>query len=155
MERIGGFGGKSDILAQNEVYGGSGDYYKTIHKWIKEATPADIKRVANEWLSDGEYALEIHPFPEMNANLSDKADRTTLPPLAATPPVKFPEVQEFTLSNGLKVMLAQRSSVPVINMNLVMDAGFAADQSSQTWYGKISNEYASGRNKDKKLNTDE
>jgi predicted Zn-dependent peptidase len=127
MERIGGFGGKSDILAQNEVYGGSGDYYKTVHKWVREATPADIKRAAMEWLSDGEYVLEIHPFPEMNADLSNKADRTKLPALAAAPAVKFPEVQEFTLSNGLKVMLAQRSSVPVINMNLMMDAGFAAD----------------------------
>jgi zinc protease len=138
MERIGGFGGKSDILAQNEVYGGSGDYYKTIHKWIKEATPADIKRVANEWLTDGEYALEIHPYPEMNANLSDRADRTTLPPLGATAAVKFPEVQEFTLSNGLKVMFAQRSSVPVINMNLMMDAGFAADQSAKPGTARLA-----------------
>jgi zinc protease len=138
MERIGGFGGKSDILAQNEVYGGSGDYYKTIHKWIKEATPADIKRVANEWLSDGEYALEIHPYPEMNANLSDRADRTALPPLAPTAPVKFPEVQEFILSNGLKVMFAQRSSVPVINMNLMMDAGYAADQSAKPGTARLA-----------------
>lgn len=138
MERIGGFGGKSDILAQNEVYGGSGDYYKTIHKWIKEATPADIKRVANEWLNDGEYALEIHPYPEMNANLSDRADRTTLPPLAATAAVKFPEVQEFTLSNGLKVMFAQRSSVPVINLNLMMDAGYAADQSAKPGTARLA-----------------
>ncbi len=138
MERIGGFGGKSDILAQNEVYGGSGDYYKTIHKWIKEATPADIKRVANEWLTDGEYALEIHPYPEMNANLSDRADRTTLPPLAPTAAVKFPEVQEFTLSNGLKVLFAQRSSVPVINMNLIMDAGYAADQSAKPGTARLA-----------------
>lgn len=138
MERIGGFGGKSDILAQNEVYGGSADYYKTIHKWIKEATPADIKRVANEWLNDGEYALEIHPYPEINANLSDRADRTALPPLAAIAPVKFPDVQEFTLSNGLKVMFAQRSSVPVINMNLVMDAGFAADQSAKPGTARLA-----------------
>ena len=138
MERIGGFGGKSDILAQNEVYGGSADYYKTIHKWIKEATPADIKRVANEWLNDGEYALEIHPYPEINANLSDRADRTILPPLAATAPVKFPDVQEFTLSNGLKVMFAQRSSVPVINMNLMMDAGFAADQSAKPGTARLA-----------------
>jgi len=28
-ERIGGFGGKSDILIRNEVFGGSPDYYKT------------------------------------------------------------------------------------------------------------------------------
>jgi len=138
MERIGGFGGKSDILAQNEVYGGSGDYYKTVHKWIKEATPADIKRVANEWLSDGEYALEIHPFPEVNANLSDKADRTKLPDLTAAPPVKFPEVQEFVLSNGLKVMLAQRNAVPVVNMNLMMDAGYAADQNAKPGTARLA-----------------
>lgn len=138
MERIGGFGGKSDFLAQNEVYGGSGDYYKTVHKWIKDASPADIKRVANEWLSDGEYALEIHPFPEVNADLSDKADRTKLPDLSAAPPVKFPEVQEFVLSNGLKVMLAQRNAVPVVNMNLVMDAGFAADQSAKPGTARLA-----------------
>lgn len=138
MERIGGFGGKSDILAQNEVYGGSGDYYKTVHQWVREATPADIKRVANEWMSDGEYVLEILPFPEMNADLSDKADRTKLPALGAEPPVKFPEVQEFTLSNGLKVMLAQRSSVPVINMNLMMDAGFAADQGAKAGTARLA-----------------
>jgi zinc protease len=138
MERIGGFGGKSDILAQNEVYGGSGDYYKTVHKWIKEATPADIKRVANEWLSDGEYALEIHPFPDVKADLSDKADRTKLPELGTAPAVKFPQVQEFVLSNGLKVMLAQRSSVPVVNINLLMDAGYAADQGGKAGTARLA-----------------
>ncbi len=30
IERIGGFGGKSDILATNQVYGGSPDYYKKV-----------------------------------------------------------------------------------------------------------------------------
>lgn len=32
IERIGGFGGKSDILAQNQVFGGSPDYYKNVFK---------------------------------------------------------------------------------------------------------------------------
>ena len=138
MERIGGFGGKSDILAQNEVYGGSADYYKQVHKWIREATPADIKRVANQWLSDGEYALEIHPFPEAKADLSNRADRTKLPDLGPAPAVKFPDVQEFTLSNGLKVILAQRTTVPVVSMNLVMDAGFAADQTTKPGTARLA-----------------
>ncbi len=62
MERIGGFGGKSDILAQNETYGGSADYYKKIHQWIKNATIADLKKAANDWLTDGEYVLQILPL---------------------------------------------------------------------------------------------
>ena len=27
VERVGGFGGKSDVLAEGEVYGGSPDFY--------------------------------------------------------------------------------------------------------------------------------
>lgn len=127
MERIGGFGGKSDILAQNEVYGGSADYYKKVQEWIKAARPEDVRNVAEKWLSDGEYVLEILPYPELK-NDAVGADRKTLPPLGNPPAVKFPETQEFVLSNGLKVILAQRSSVPVVNMQLLIDAGFAADQ---------------------------
>src|SRR3989442_12951529 len=32
IERIGGFGGKSDILAMNQTYRGSPDYYQTVLK---------------------------------------------------------------------------------------------------------------------------
>ncbi len=127
MERIGGFGGKSDILAQNEVYGGSPDYYKKAQQWIRDATPQDIQAIAKKWLSDGEYALEILPFPTLKTDLAI-ADRKQLPALEKEPPITFPTIQEFVLSNGLKVMLAQRSSVPVVNMRLIMDAGYAADQ---------------------------
>jgi len=138
MERIGGFGGKSDILAQNEVYGGSGDYYKKVNKWIREATPEDIKNVATEWLTDGEYALEILPYPELNADLANRADRSRLPELGPPPAVKFPETQQFELSNGLKVLLARRTSVPVVNMYLMMDAGFAADQFSKPGTARLA-----------------
>ena len=137
MERIGGFGGKSDILAQNEVYGGSADYYKTIHKWIKEATVEDIRNVAANWLSDGDYVLEINPFPELKSETAG-VDRKNLPPLGAAPSVKFPDVQEFTLANGLKVMLAPRSSVPVVNMQLMLDAGYAADQFGKPGQSKMA-----------------
>src|SRR5688572_5175804 len=34
LERIGGFGGKSDLLAESEVYGGSPEAYKNDLKWI-------------------------------------------------------------------------------------------------------------------------
>ena len=67
MERIGGFGGKSDILAQNEVYGGSPDYYKKVHNWIKSATGRDLQKAATDWLSDGKYALQVLPFPDLKS----------------------------------------------------------------------------------------
>lgn len=127
IERIGGFGGKSDILIQNEVYGGSPDYFKKVYKRIADATPANIKDVAAAWLTDGEYRLDILPYGNFSAD-SSSLDRAVQPAMGAPAVVKFPEVKEFTLSNGLKVSLVERKSVPVVNMSLMMDAGYAADQ---------------------------
>ncbi len=53
---------KSDLLAENETFGGSPDYYKVKQTWLKDATPADIKKAAIKWLSDGEYQLHILPY---------------------------------------------------------------------------------------------
>ena len=127
IERIGGFGGKSDILAQSHVYGGNPDYYKTYLKFVNEATAKDLKQTAIDWLSDGQNILEIHPYPSFKTLASD-VDRTKLPETQTPPDAKFPKIEKTTLSNGLKVYLATRSSIPVINMNLYIEAGFAADQ---------------------------
>jgi zinc protease len=42
--------------------------------------------------------------------------------------LKLPKLQRATLSNGLKVILAERHDVPLVNFWLVVDAGYAADQ---------------------------
>lgn len=127
IERIGGFGGKSDILAQNQVFGGSPDYYKKVLNWVRNATSKNLKDVANDWLSDGVFILEVHPYPELKAIPSD-VDRSKLPDQGPAPEIKFPGLQRAQLKNGLKVILAERHSIPVVNFNLVVDAGYAADQ---------------------------
>jgi len=127
IERIGGFGGKSDILAQSEVYGGSPDYYKKKLEIISSITATDLQKTAIRWLSDGVNILEVHPFPKYTENPIG-ADRSKLPETGTPPTAKFPEIQEATLSNGLKIMLSQRSAIPVVNFRMIMDAGYAADQ---------------------------
>jgi len=125
-ERIGGFGGKSDILARCEVFAGSPDYYKTNLRHVREATTGDLKRAAVEWLSEGGYILEIHPFPEFETADKD-ADRSRLPKAGEPPVAAFPELLRTSLSNGLSVILAERHTVPIVNFELLLDAGFAAD----------------------------
>ncbi|WPP49047.1 M16 family metallopeptidase [Catalinimonas niigatensis] len=127
LERIGGFGGKSDILAQNAVYGDDPEYYKKTLKTISSATKEDILQTAQEWISEGKHTLICTPFPEYTVT-GEEADRSSLPAMAEAKPVEFPDVQTATLKNGMKVMLAQRSGVPTLNFNLVIDAGYAADQ---------------------------
>ena len=126
LERVGGFGGKSDILASNEVYGGSPGTYKKYFRYLEEATPEDLRGAARDWLSDGDFILEVHPFPKYSTADSG-ADRDRLPDVGEPPPAEFPTLRKATLSNGLKVILAERHAVPVINFRLLMDAGYAAD----------------------------
>ena len=126
IERIGGFGGKSDRLAQSMVFRGSPDAYKISLQRVREATPEDLKAAANRWLSDGVYILEVHPFPDYKT-ASTGVDRSKPPALGAAPELKLPKLQRATLSNGLKVVLAERHEVPLVNLTLAVDAGFASD----------------------------
>ncbi len=128
LERVGGFGGKSDILAQNEVYLGDPSAYKTTLERWDSATLDDLKRVAAKWMKRGHYALEVHPFAQYTAAAKDGADRSELPDVGSPPPVNFDDFTRHELSNGLKVIVAERSAVPVINLRLVVNAGYAADQ---------------------------
>lgn len=127
VERIGGFGGKSDILAQSEVYGGSPNHYKKYLGYIANATVGDLQNTSNKWLSDGVYILEVHPFPNYST-IPVGADRSKLPETGTPPDASFPDFTKAELSNGMKVMLAQRSAVPLVNFRLNINAGFAADQ---------------------------
>ncbi len=44
--------------------------------------------------------------------------------------MKLPKLQRATLSNGLKIILAERHEVPLVNFTLAADAGFASDAST-------------------------
>ena len=126
MERIGGFGGKSDILASNEIYGGSPDFYKTKLKIVSEATIGDIQKVCQEWLSSGKYELVCNPAPSLKS-VGAGVDRSKLPDLGIPVPSSFPTLQRAVLKNGLNVILAQRTGVPTIAGSFVLNIGFATD----------------------------
>jgi zinc protease len=126
VERIGGFGGKSDLLARCQTYRGNPDCYKEYLKWIKAATPASVKKAANEWLSDGDYVLEVQPYPT-DFKTDAKLDRSKEPAPGDPMSLNLPALQKATLSNGLKVVLAERHSAPVVNFTLMVDSGYAAD----------------------------
>ena len=128
IERIGGFGGKSDQLASSEVYYGSPDGWKESFNRQMNADDDDVQEAAGKWLTAGALSLEVHPFPDYAAT-GESVDRSKgLPQPASFPVGEFPDVQKTTLDNGLTVMLAQRGAVPLVEMSLIVDAGYAADQ---------------------------
>ena len=127
VERIDGAGGKAAILGESELYGGSPDFYKKSLTWMREATAADVQAAARTWLSDGVFVLNVEPFPEYHAVDGDSADRSKLPEPGTPPALALPPLARATLSDGLKVVLAERHNVPVVQFELMVDAGRAAD----------------------------
>ncbi len=127
LERIGGFGGKSDILARSEVFGGRPDAYRDYLTRLREADNSSVRQVARNWLSDGVYILEVHPFKQ-GKTLADKVNRKQLPAASKPPELRLPEIQRFSLRNGLKVVLAERHEAPVAQFSMVFNAGYAADK---------------------------
>lgn len=127
LEKVGGGGGKAATLARGALYAGDPAFYKISFGWIDAATPKRLKQVANEWLEEGYYQLTVLPFEEGNA-AGDGVDRSSLPLVAASPDIDFPDFQRATLSNGMEVVFARRAAVPVVEMALQFDAGYASDK---------------------------
>jgi zinc protease len=126
VERIDGSSGKAAILGESMLYGGSPDFYRTSLNWLRQATVAEVQRASRAWLSDGVFVLNVEPFPEYHADAAG-ADRSKLPAVGSPPALKLPPLERATLSNGLKVVLAERHAVPVVQLSLIVDAGHAAD----------------------------
>jgi zinc protease len=126
MERIGGFGGKSDILARCQTFTGNPDCYKDYLKQVQAATPATVKKAANDWLSDGDYILEVQPYSS-SLRATAPIDRSKEPSRGSAMSLKLPPMQKATLSNGLKIVLAERHTAPVVDFSLLVESGYAAD----------------------------
>ena len=96
-ERLGGFGGRSDILANSMTYGGSPDFYLTRLETMAKATPNDVKTAANKWLRANHYTMTVKPFEKLTAQKST-LDRKILPALAV--PIRAAESVAIKNGNG-------------------------------------------------------
>jgi zinc protease len=137
IERIDGFGGKSYILAESQVYGGTPDFYKTRLGWISGATPADVLAAGKRWLADGMFVLNVEPVQTFKVAAST-VDRSKVPATGSPPSLTLPAPQRAKLSNGLDVIVVERHNAPVVDFTLIADAGFAADSQAKPGTARLS-----------------
>ena len=128
LERIGGFGGKADVLAACEVYEGDPGCYRRSLQILDSATAEQVRGAAARWLSQGDHTLEVHPYARYSNAAQSAVDRSLgVPATSRFPDVAFPELERHQLRNGLPVVIASRPGVPVVRVSLLFDAGYAAD----------------------------
>lgn len=134
IQRIGGFGGKSDLLATCQTYTGNPGCYRDAAEYLDAATPSNMKATFAEWIDDTAYVLTILPSDEYGVN-DEAVDRSTgVPYPTEKVSFKFPTLQTATLSNGAKVVLAQRADVPLVEMNFQFSFGYAQENNDELGY---------------------
>ena len=138
LQRVGGFGGKSDILAKGEVYQGDPGAYKNLISMVFNATAKDLKTTAEKWLSDGDYVLTVIPNAQRSFNAESTVDRSQLPFPTEFPTLDLPDIQRAKLSNGLEVVLAERHDVPMINLSVQLKSGHSSDINDQPGLASFS-----------------
>ena len=129
IERLGGFGGRSDVLAESMTYGGAPDAYLNRLEQQAVSTNAQVKTVANQWLRAPFYTMTVRPFPKLAAGKA--IDRKLLPALGETPDIAFPPIARATLKNGVKVLLVERHGAPIVHVALAVNAGAADDSAGK------------------------
>jgi predicted Zn-dependent peptidase len=129
LERIGGFGGKADVLAACEVYQDDPGCYRRSLELLRSATAEQVRAAAARWLSQGDYTIDVRPQPKYQNAAASGVDRKSGPPTVETfPALAFPDLQRYALKNGMPVVIASRPGVPVARVSVLFDAGYAADQ---------------------------
>ena len=134
IQRIGGFGGKSDLLATCQTYTGNPGCYKENAKYLDEVTPAKMKATFAKWIDDTPYVLTILPNEKLGVNDTGIDRSQGVPYPTEKVSFKFPTLQTATLSNGAKVVLAQRAGVPLVEMNFQFNFGYAQEDNNELGY---------------------
>jgi len=150
LESVGG-NGKASTLAQGLLYSGDPAHYRKELQAAAQMTPAMVRDAMARWLKRPVFALTIEPGertaggetrgadpalapapapvpppPQLAASGTDQ-DRSVIPPAGQIPALDFPAIERTTLRNGMKVVFARRSAVPVVSVRVSFDAGYAAD----------------------------
>ncbi len=130
LEKVGGFRGKAQLLATYETYVGDASLYKRDLEIFENATANNVRDAARRWLSSGDHNLEVIPRSKYQV-AEEGADRSQLPGPGEAPELDFPEIQDYQLENGIRVLQVQRGDLPVVSVSLQFDAGYSADPQDQ------------------------
>ena len=151
LEAVGGGHGKASTLAEGLLYSGDPAHYRKELEAAARLTPAMVRDAMAKWLKRPVFALTVVPgertaggearggdaalapaAPAMSAPAATTAaapdaNRSTIPPAGDVPALDFPAIERTSLKNGIKVVFARRSAVPVVSVRIAFDAGYAAD----------------------------
>jgi zinc protease len=127
LERVGGFGGVADQLNNYNYYLGEPGGFGWDMDRYSSATAEGVLSFARRYLRpEKRGTLHIVPQGQLAAK-KDDTDRTAQPQGAAEPGFTPPAIHRERLANGLELLVVEDHSLPIVQANLVVKSGWAAD----------------------------
>jgi predicted Zn-dependent peptidase len=120
----------ASVQAAADTWLGKGDYLLTVLPATDKAfDPAaeDAKVVPLAAAADRPPAKLPHGH-DYRVSKSAVARSAGVPSVTEFPALTFPKLQRGKLANGIEVILAERHTIPVTQIQLLFDSGYAADQ---------------------------
>jgi zinc protease len=142
--------GRANELGESQIVEGDAARANTDIAALAKVTAADVERVAAKYLPDnlrvavrylpesqkpaGAPAAPVaaapiasRPYTGVVAQLAPEAERQAPPPIGRQPPAILPTPAERRLANGLRVIVARSSDVPLVSASLVLATGAEGD----------------------------
>ncbi|HSN51135.1 MAG TPA: insulinase family protein, partial [Woeseiaceae bacterium] len=113
------------VLAEGYLYSDDPLYINRELEWLNAATPAELRDTAKRWLTRGYYELTVLPFPEYQV-AETAVDRSAIPAVSADADISFPGIETATLDNGMRVVVATRDALPIVDVSIRIGAGSTA-----------------------------
>ena len=113
------------VLAEGYLYSDDPLFINKELEWLNAATPSELRDTAKRWLTRGYYELTVLPFPEYQVK-PPKVDRSTIPEVTADATISFPDIETAALDNGMRVVVAKRDALPIIDVSIRIGAGGTA-----------------------------
>jgi len=139
LERIGGFGGKADVLNQYNTFTGDPGRLEADLARTRAVTPAAVRRAVADWLHTRNRAvIRFHPEKSARPANALTLDRSKQPPLGEDRPFVAPAVKTAKLENGLEVLVLERTDLPKLNLTLVTRAGAVGDPAGKAGVAQLT-----------------
>jgi len=116
MKSLGTMRGKASDLGSSWLLAKNPDFSRDYLNAIGRVTPADLQRVAREYLQEDRLNVtSLNPIGSLTATAEAQA------------PAAVSEVKIFTLSNGLRLLVRENAKLPIISITAAFRGGLLAE----------------------------
>lgn len=138
LQNVGGFGGRADLLNSYNTYLGDPGMLRWDKNRYTDATAEDIMSYARKYLKkDARFVAYVNPQGNL-APAEMAVDLNVEPGPSEEPSFNPPPIQKAALSNGMELYLVENHDLPLIQTNILIKSGWAADPTERPGTSSIT-----------------